>query len=177
MYNAEVLSKFPVVQHFPFGSLFSWETDPNAPTPITTTHVSSQPSSHTVSVTGDTGGAPMSRPPTQDGMKAPWTTQSNAAPITTSAPWANHAPSSVPVATAAPWAKTRSPPAGMSSTKAPWASSDAGAGMPMRLPPNQPLGMPPTRAPWTAGPSSASDDPTRAPWAKATTDSADSKGR
>lgn len=29
MYNAEVLSKFPVVQHFPFGSLFSWEQDPD----------------------------------------------------------------------------------------------------------------------------------------------------
>jgi len=24
IYNAEVLSKFPVVQHFPFGSLFRW---------------------------------------------------------------------------------------------------------------------------------------------------------
>ncbi|KAK5277966.1 Serine/threonine-protein phosphatase 2A activator 1, partial [Cryomyces antarcticus] len=30
MYNAEVLSKFPVIQHFPFGSLFVWERDPNA---------------------------------------------------------------------------------------------------------------------------------------------------
>lgn len=31
MYNAEVLSKFPVVQHFPFGLLFSWDEDPEAP--------------------------------------------------------------------------------------------------------------------------------------------------
>lgn len=30
MYSAEVLSKFPVVQHFPFGSLFSWERAPDA---------------------------------------------------------------------------------------------------------------------------------------------------
>ena len=33
MYIAEVLSKFPVVQHFPFGTLYRWEHDPNAATP------------------------------------------------------------------------------------------------------------------------------------------------
>jgi serine/threonine-protein phosphatase 2A activator len=45
MYNAEVLSKFPVVQHFPFGSIFRWEKDPEAPTTETTVHTSNQPRS------------------------------------------------------------------------------------------------------------------------------------
>jgi len=156
MYNAEVLSKFPVVQHFPFGSLFSWEQDPNAVPPPTTVHSAHQPSSHSISVTGDTGGAPTGRLPPQEVTRAPRAAQ----------------PSIMNVPTAAPWAKVASTTqqaysGGMPPTTGPWASNSASS-----------VSMPPTRAPWASTASSAgaggSDAPTRAPWANLPTRPADS---
>ena len=43
MYLAEVLSKFPVVQHFLFGSILVWEPNLNSDTIAETVHLSSQP--------------------------------------------------------------------------------------------------------------------------------------
>lgn len=92
MYNAEVLSKFPVVQHFPFGSLFRWEKDPNAKPPPATTHSSSQPLRDPV------GNAPtMARPTGQPATAAPWAARPPPPPAgvvngVTQAPWANRTP-------------------------------------------------------------------------------------
>lgn len=139
MYNAEVLSKFPVVQHFPLGSLFSFEQDPDAKPP------------------------PASRgPPPMEGTKAPWANQVpnlSAAGAGTAALWASKS-AAVPrdgISTAAPWASrpaggegfgmpTRLPESGRASalharTLIP-SATPAGASRERSMPP-------PTRAPWT----------------------------
>jgi serine/threonine-protein phosphatase 2A activator len=115
MYNAEVLSKFPVVQHFPFGSLFRWEQNPKAPPPPTSTHSTNQPLR--TPAQGQTPNVTTMRPPNQDaGTKAPWasataSTRSTALPGPTSS-WTGQASAPGMPATRAPWASAtgRPPP-------------------------------------------------------------------
>ncbi|KIW04461.1 uncharacterized protein PV09_04724 [Verruconis gallopava] len=107
MYNAEVLSKFPVVQHFPFGSLFRWEHNPDAPAPILPARMPSQPQSRisnmppssmpitsrpmpsgAVSSASLTSGT-IHRSNAMPGPKTSWTSQSGATGLpATRAPWA-----------------------------------------------------------------------------------------
>ncbi len=119
MYNAEVLSKFPVVQHFPFGTLFSWDVDPNATAPPT------QSGSSTPTATA-TSTAPAPPQPSA-GTSAPWAASSRAPPTMagTAAPWAqsSRTPSSIPTTRMPPPPSSSQgrPPGDVPSTKAPWA--------------------------------------------------------
>jgi serine/threonine-protein phosphatase 2A activator len=154
MYNVEVLSKFPVVQHFPFGSLFSFSADPNAKTIQASVHTASQPKSSTPSTT-----APTARPGPQPGLRDPM------------AEPARSAERSGGVGTAAPWASAGARTTGVGMppmTAAPWATAGAGArgagdtGVPSG--PNQP-----TKAPWlsrTPAPPPTAGGGTTAPWAR-----------
>ncbi|KAF2679730.1 Phosphotyrosyl phosphatase activator [Lentithecium fluviatile CBS 122367] len=147
MYNAEVLSKFPVVQHFHFGSLFTWERDPAAQQIQASVHTTSQPKTN----------APSSRPQPalRDPMAVPGVTNSTGGmppAIGTSAPWASsRVPSRAPVPaptgpnqpTRAPWtSSTPLPPPG-GTTTAPWARLGGNAAPLSGRDPG-----PGTRAPW-----------------------------
>jgi serine/threonine-protein phosphatase 2A activator len=120
MYDAEVLGKFPVVQHFPFGHFFKWERDPEAAKSAgPSVHSQQQPPS--LGTATNTSSAP--------GTAAPWAQQtSSSQPQTgmpsTRAPWASAGAASVPgtAPMAAPWASTtasRVPPSGASNRNYP----------------------------------------------------------
>ncbi|KAA8565923.1 hypothetical protein EYC84_009734 [Monilinia fructicola] len=161
MYNAEVLSKFPVVQHFPFGSLFSWDQDPHAVPAPQTVHVANQP-------TGS-GGTPTSRP---EGTRAPWSnpSQTQGIPLpTANTPQIPGMPS-----TTAPWANVPSTAGAIPSTRRniPPTSTTATHSTPHPRP--LPASSTPTTRPWPNSnvPPTSSTAPhtdngqTRAPWAK-----------
>ncbi|KAF2472353.1 Phosphotyrosyl phosphatase activator [Lindgomyces ingoldianus] len=140
MYNAEVLSKFPVVQHFPFGSLFVWERDPAAAEVAQSVHTASQPSKSL-----PTAGR---QPPLRDALaesgaqssRAPWGGGSGM-PGRIAAPRApSRVPSRPPVSvpsgpnepTGAPWASSTPLPPGSGGTTitAPWATMETSAAAP-----------------------------------------------
>ncbi|CAN8098195.1 unnamed protein product [Discula destructiva] len=152
MFNAEVLSKFPVVQHFPFGSLFSWDVDPDASTPQQSIHMANQPAATTANL-GTSQSA---------GTGAPWAQatrmpSSSSQPAVTAAPWSQATRMPGPSGPGIPYSKLpeRAPP-----TRAP--------GVLPRLDSSQDL-VPDLNSVQSTGPrgtAGAQISVTKAPWAK-----------
>ena len=170
MYNAEVLSKFPVVQHFPFGSLFSWEQDPNATPPPTSVHASSQPIRDGPALSLENSSA---RTQPQEGTKAPWANKPTSMPkpgAGTATPWTNKAPSapSNRVGTTAPWAsRPTGTPNSDTGTTAPWANNrTTPTPQATSTDPPAPIELPLRSTDSSGSDAGAMPPPTKAPWAK-----------
>ncbi|EMC99572.1 hypothetical protein BAUCODRAFT_48873, partial [Baudoinia panamericana UAMH 10762] len=74
MYAAEVLGKFPVVQHFPFGSFFRLEADPDAVGSVQSVHAQQQPMSAPASKDVRVGNSSQSYGGGVPSTRAPWAT-------------------------------------------------------------------------------------------------------
>jgi len=96
MYEAEVLGKFPVVQHFMFGNIFKWERDPDARVVQQSTHTTSQ---SLRSPMAGVDGATTARPSAGVGTAAPWASTGGQGPTSTPTGFVNGV-------TQAPWAKS-----------------------------------------------------------------------
>lgn len=117
MFNAEVLSKFPVVQHFHFGSLFSWDQDPDAATPLQSVHMVNQhiasssmpPPSHTG---GGGTAAPWAKATAMPFPAGPGIPYSKASPGTPQAQREVHPANEAFRVSKAPWARSSDRPSG-----------------------------------------------------------------
>ncbi|CAO1597171.1 MAG: hypothetical protein LQ349_000141 [Xanthoria aureola] len=138
MYVAEVLSKFPVVQHFYFGSLFSWDKDPDAVPQPGTVHTASQPT-----VSAPSGAAPPQPVTKSPPVVHPMATSSSF--VGTAAPWAKQSSVTSPMTAFPSQVDQRSisqTPRHPSDSNSRTAASDRTGG---QMPTNMP---PPLRAPW-----------------------------
>lgn len=159
MFNAEVLSKFPVVQHFPFGSLFSWDIDPDASTPQQSIHMANQP-------TATAATSAVSQP---GGITAPWAQAArmpggaiSQSTSTTAAPWAQATRMPGPVGPGIPYSKVPE--------RATSATTNGGAAIEESKRPQLPQDLVPdlnaVRPTGPRGTAGAQVSVTKAPWAK-----------
>ncbi|KAL8900838.1 MAG: hypothetical protein Q9207_005494 [Kuettlingeria erythrocarpa] len=148
MYMAEVLSKFPVVQHFYFGSLFSWDQDPDAVPPPSSVHTLNQPAKS--QSTSNATPSPLRDPHAEDARGTQAARPAAALPISF-------------VGTAAPWAQQSRV---MSPTTAfPSQTDQRNISQTPRLPPPSSNARPASEISSRAAATSM-PPPTKAPWAK-----------